>query len=267
MKGIGIIGREHTLVAQVMNHLEGILSDVSVISIPTIVTEDVPFDERLFEGADSPGTCVVFTSPRSVTHFTNRYSKPIARAIAIGKATAIKLQGLGISPWFLPTEETSEGLAEELLPLLRDHDRTVECKSRLIQPSSDIAGRYLQDYFSANGYEYHVVATYRTIPNPLLVDALCKLDSSPLFFVFFSPSGVSAWQEALAHVPWRLRNDFVAVSIGPKTTAALKGSGYTKIIEADSPHSNDIAKAILKSSETPEATNCELNKQLPYNTD
>lgn len=239
---LGIIGRERERTTDLATLLKGQLEDTEVMYLPPIETRPCLFNVALF--APAPEKCIIFTSPRGVRHFVDQIGLPTGRVVAIGLATAMYLESLGVKVWFRSKTETSEGLACELLPVLQAYDQAQSIKSILLQPTSDIAGRYLCDYFVNQGFEYHMVPIYETVSSRYFADELMSLYECPDFFVFYSPSGVDSWLEALKQVAWAVKDTFLPISIGPKTTARLKECGYTHIHEAASPHVQDLAQVI-----------------------
>ena len=243
---LGIIGREEEMVRYIVERVKSTVSDVELLCMPPIITracEEVgAFDLK-------GGGCIIFTSPRGVRHFIDRFGLPECRVVSIGLSTQRLLESEGVKVWFRPFVETSQGLAEELLPLLKAFDAENNIKTSLLQPSSDIAGLYLKEYFEAHGFDYRLVPIYETILNPLFPEMLQGLSRCPDFFVFYSPSGVTSWVKAVQTVPWVIGEAFVAVSIGPKTTGELVRCGYKNICEAASPHPEDVVRVVVDSIE------------------
>lgn len=239
----GIIGREEEIAREIAERIKSIVSDVVLSCMPPIITRPCEMEEGIF--ARHRGVCFIFTSPRGAKHFIDHFGLPEGRVVAIGLSTEQLLKSKGIKVWFRPSVETSQGLAVELLPLLKGHDATNNTRTTLIQPTSDIAGLYLKEFFEVNGFDYHLVPIYETVPNPLFPKMLQGLSRCPDFFVFYSPSGVTSWMEAVQAAPWTVGDAFVAISIGPKTTQKLVQYGYKNIYEATSPHPEDVVRVVV----------------------
>lgn len=243
----GIIGREEEMAREILDELKAIVSDVELSCMPPIITR--PCEVKIQDFSQKGDLCFIFTSPRGARHFIDLFGAPKGRVVAIGLSTEYLLESEGVSVWFRPSIETSQGLAAELLPVLKEHDATNDIRTRLVQPTSDIAGLYLKEYFEANGFDYFFVPIYETKPNPLFPKMLQGLSRCPDFFVFYSPSGVTSWIEAVQTVSWLVRDTFVAISIGPKTTQKLEQYGYKNIYEVTSPHPQDVVRAVIDSIE------------------
>lgn len=243
----GIIGREEEMAREIVEGIKAIRSDIDLSCMPPIITRPCEVEEGAF--AREGEACFIFTSPRGARHFIDRFGLPQGRVVAIGLSTEQLLEAEGVKVWFRPSVETSQGLAAELLPLLKEYDITNDIRTTLVQPTSDIAGLYLKECFEASGFDYRLVPIYETVLNPLFPEMLQGLSRCPDFFVFYSPSGVTSWVEAVQTAPWRVGDAFVAISIGPKTTQKLEQCGYKNIYEAVSPHPQDVVRVVVDSME------------------
>ncbi|MDO4695325.1 uroporphyrinogen-III synthase [Porphyromonas sp.] len=243
MRKFGIIGREPKLVNDIVKQVKDVYPELDLLCLPPIRTcqnEDV----RLPQIAKDR-SCIIFSSPRGAQHYIDSFGLPKGRVVTIGQATELFLSSKGVEVCFRPSVETSQGLVDEFYPILEEYDRNFGIQTVIVQPTSNIAGIYMRNFFSSKGYEYYLIPLYETTPHPEFVQKLQEVPKCPDFFVFCSPSGVQAWSEALEKVSWSLDEDFVAVSIGPKTSQALIDLGYKNIREASTPHSEDIAKEII----------------------
>ncbi|KGN79285.1 hypothetical protein HQ35_08270 [Porphyromonas cangingivalis] len=241
----GIIGREQEMARDIVEGIKSIVSDIELSCMAPIITRPCEVDKGAF-GREGE-LCFIFTSPRGARHFIDRFGLPEGKTVAIGLSTERLLESEGVRVWFRPSIETSQGLAAELLPLLKKYDAENDIRTTLVQPTSDIAGLYLKEYFQTNGFDYHLAPIYETVLNPLFSKMLQGLSRCPDFFVFYSPSGVTSWIEAIKNAPWVVGNTFLAISIGPKTTEKLEQYGYKNISEAASPHPEDVVRVVVDS--------------------
>lgn len=227
-----IIGRELMRSKQIRDQLSATFHSLEVRCIPFITTIEVPFE--LPTPRKTP--LYLFTSPRNVEIFFKKATLPKEALIAsIGFATTKALCDIGHEPHFTSPIENARGMAPELLQYI-----TVQTQQfHIIQPSSNIAGHYLYDFFKEKGFEYTRLVTYEVQSNPELKRQLSLLETPPEWVLFYSPSGVRAWSEVSSSRP-------LAFSIGPVTTKELEKEGWSEIHESDSPHEIDIIRTITK---------------------
>jgi uroporphyrinogen-III synthase len=149
---------------------------------------------------------------------------------AVGRATAEALLTRGILPDVVPDQAVSDAL----VPALGDvHGK------RVLVATAEGARPALPGGLRAGGAEVAVLHLYRTVREPVDADAVLAAD----LVTFTSSSTVDNLVAALpADGPARLR----AVSIGPVTTASLRGHGIEPEAEAD-PHDVDgLVAAVLE---------------------
>lgn len=228
-----IIGREEELSERLKALIEATFDGLSVLSIPLIQAKGVDFQlPKTYEAEP----IFLFTSPRAVSFFFDRAKLPAeAFAVSIGHATTRALCQYGVEPHFTSSIESAHGMAPELLHFLKS--RTAGCE--LVQPCSDIAGNYIEEYFGGIGIPFRKLVTYQVTPHPKLSESIHQLNSAPEWILFYSPSGVRAWSEATEmRVP--------AFSIGPSTTKELQKQGWTEIHQSVSPQKEAIIKTLTK---------------------
>lgn len=231
-KPYAIIGREPQRSQSLRNNLSSLLEQLSIECIPFIDTQPVPFDLPKHEGLP----LFLFTSPRAVEMYFNSKRLPNPSSVAsIGQATTKALEKQGIIPFFTSQIENAQGMAPKLLQFLQ----TNQLAPHIIQPTSNIAGHYLHDYFVERGFEYSLLTTYQVTPSVQLTDKLQSYILAPEWVIFYSPSGVRAWSEASPFSSFP-----PAISIGPTTTKELKKMGARIILETPTPHEDDIIKTI-----------------------
>lgn len=233
MKKYAIIGREPERSERVRSELVTTFHDLEVLSIPFITIAPVPFE--LPNPEKTP--LFLFTSPRSVEVFFRSVPQlPKGAYVAsIGYATAKTLCNMGIEPHFIGSTENSKSLAPELLQYIGIQS----LRFHVIQPTSNIAGRYLDEFFNSRGIEYTRLVTYDVLPDPSLKDRLSQLSGNPEWVLFYSPGGVEAWTAATDMRP-------LAFAIGPVTAEKLRSTGWDKVYESETPHEIDIIRTIVK---------------------
>lgn len=232
VKPYAIIGREAERSKQLRERLAALYDGLSIESIPFIETHPVAFDLPEYKGT----SLFLFTSPRAVEMFFKSIKLPIGCLVAsIGAATSKALIARGIAPAFTSNIENAQGMAPELHQNLLSSGQA----PHIIQPTSNIAGQHLREYFVARGFEYTLLTTYEVQPSNQLKDKLSHFSHAPEWVMFYSPSGVRAWCEASP-----FSTDPIAFSIGPSTTKELRKLGWQAIFESNCPHKDDIIETI-----------------------
>lgn len=228
-----IIGREEERNEHLKALIEATFDGLRICSIPLIQTEGIKFTLPHTCGAEP---IFLFTSPRAVTFFFERAQLPKGALVtSIGHATTRALCQNGVEPHFTSSVESAHGMAPELLHFIK----TKVAGYEIIQPCSNIAGNYLEEYFGGVGVPFHKLTTYQVTSHPALSEEIAKLSSPPEWILFYSPSGVRAWSEAT-----EMRT--VAFSIGPSTTQELQQQGWQEIHESKSPQKEEIIKTLTK---------------------
>lgn len=232
VKPYAIIGREAERSKQLRERLAALYDGLSIESIPFIETHPLAFDLPDYQGT----TLFLFTSPRAVEMFFQSKKLPNGCLVAsIGAATSKALKARGIAPSFTSNIENAKGMAPELLQYIQNNGQA----PHIIQPTSNIAGQHLRDYFEARGFEYTLLTTYEVLPSNQLKDKLSRFSHAPEWVMFYSPSGVRAWYEASP-----FPTNPIAFSIGPSTTKKLRKLGWQAIFESNCPHEDDIIETI-----------------------
>lgn len=233
-KSLAIIGREQERCETLLRQLSRIFPELEVRAVPMIQTSAVPFEVPKTSPQIAP--VYLFSSPRAVIHFFERATLPDgANVVSIGRGTSRELYKHDVHPGFISSVENAIGMAPEMLAYLK----SVIGRSEIIQPTSDIAGDFLQDYFKARGVRYHKLVTYTVAPHDGLPNFVSQLTESPKFVVFYSPSGVRAWAKSSHYRP-------TAISIGPATTQELINEGWKEIHESRTPDGEDLLAAVTK---------------------
>lgn len=207
----------------------------SVSSVPVLRFEQVG-QEALREDLSHPSRYagLVLTSPRAADALDDALvwlpaqggeweSKP---AFAVGPRTAEVLRGLGFSP---QGEET--GSADALAALIS--------RQSFDKPLLFLAGNRRRDtlpeQLRAAGIAFEERCVYET---HLRTDL--HFDTMPDVFVFFSPSGVEAFEKAGLSIGDEIR----CAAIGPTTARALRQAGWPPDAIAEQPTPGALVDAV-----------------------
>lgn len=179
---------------------------------------------------------VVFTSANGVDAVFERLAQlelagpekdgPRLRFAAIGPATADSLRERGYEAAVIP----ERFVAEEVFRALQGRDEVAG--RHFLLPRADIARQALPELLRAAGGQVEVVVAYRTLPATEEIGRLAELleDDAVDVVTFTSASTVRSFFSALD--PSTVAKRFVAASIGPITSQALRELGVEPAIEA-----------------------------------
>lgn len=215
-------------------------ADVRHVPLIRIKGPDDDSDLRDALGRLSEYAWLVFTSSNAL-RMTLAAAGPALTAqetlsiACVGDTTAAEATKLGLRVSMIPERQHVKGLIEAFASLdQRD--------SRVLYPRSEIAPSTLKEGLQALGYVVDDPVTYRTLPNEegmkLLSTQLHELHA----IAFTSPSAVdNAWSavgEELGKVH--------IYSIGPSTSAAIRGHGLSVQREAAIHTAEALAEVILR---------------------
>jgi uroporphyrinogen III methyltransferase / synthase len=195
---------------------------------------------------------VVFTSGNAVEAFwralaaQGRDARALARAkvAAVGPKTAEALATRGVRADITATSSRAEGLLEAL----RAHEPQL-AKKRILFPRAEIAREVLVEGLRAEGAEVDLVVAYRGAPPDehgrfALNEALARGIDAVLVS---SGATFEHLVDALA-APDRLA-DTKLVSIGPVTSATIRGRGFAVAREAREPSLESLVNALVEAYE------------------
>lgn len=192
---------------------------------------------------------VVFTSVNGVEGFFARAGRVLkgkprlaGRVYAIGPATAKALARRGVRAAPLPERYEGEALARQLLRRLGRVEG-----SRILLPRARVARDVLPKVLEAAGAVVDDVETYRTLPDLPGRKALKRavLRGDDCVVTFTSPSTVHQFVDAVGRA--RARRFFKtakAASIGPVTSAALRGYGIRPAVQAEPYTAEGLVRAL-----------------------
>lgn len=150
------------------------------------------------------------------------------RLAVVGPSTAAVVEAALRWPDFVPTGNTSEVLAQELVDVEN---------ARILLPRGDLAGDALPDTLRARGAFVDEIVVYRTVAGPGVPEIVSGVRESAVdALLFASASAVRFVAAALDADPAiaRLRPTWpVAVCLGPVTADAARESGFRSVVVAD----------------------------------
>jgi uroporphyrinogen-III synthase len=144
---------------------------------------------------------------------------------AIGSATAAVAEANGLAVHYRAEIHSGESLAEGLAGELRGQ--------RVLVLRSDLADQTLPVRLARRGAQVTEGVAYRTLPAPDR-QALLTLDWNTVSAaIFFSPSALRYFLEALgAERAHDLCDRMPLVAIGPTTAAAIRETGFPRVLQA-----------------------------------
>ncbi|QMV19950.1 uroporphyrinogen-III synthase [Granulicella sp. 5B5] len=158
------------------------------------------------------------------------------RIAAIGPATARALEPFGIKPTLVPPQAVAESLAAALTPYAKQPDGTA---TRFLIPRAEAARDILPEALTAAGADVTLAPVYRNIIPADSIPAIRELFSTsatyPKAVTFTSGSTVNNLIALLNAASLTLPPAPLRISIGPITSAVLRGHGLPPHAEADQP--------------------------------
>lgn len=199
-----------------------------VVAVPTVVTRPTEVDWPDLEAFD----WIVLTSAAGVAALPGTPAGP--RWAAVGESTARALRAIGAEADFVPVEPNGTGLAAEL-PL--------KACNRVLLVRASIADPELPNHLRRRGALVDEVVAYETIEGPAASgDELRRLNEEVAVsaVVFASGSAVRGFLKlgGTTAAP--------AITIGPRTSAVARRSGFTVAAEAARPDVSELAAAVQR---------------------
>jgi uroporphyrinogen-III synthase len=187
---------------------------------------------------------IIFTSTNAVEaffarlHSSDPYSlipNPCLTA-AIGPATALALEPFGIKPTLIPPQAIAESLAAALTPHAKQPDGS---PTRFLLPRAETARDVLSGTLTAAGADVTLAPVYRNLIPADSFPAIRQLFATPATcpdaITFTSGSTVTNLLALLEAAGLTLPPEPLRISIGPITSATLRGHGLPPHAEADQP--------------------------------
>lgn len=216
----------------------------SVVTLPLIEVVPPADVDNLERAAQRTGEVqwVVFTSANAVEAFVPRV-QPWPRRLrvaAVGAATARALASLGRGTDLMPEYADAKTLAAALAAHL-------PAGTEALLPQADDAGLDLAAALADAGIRPRAVTAYaKRLPAAAAARASEIFEHHPLGWVTFtSPRIARAFIEVLGETWPQRRDELRAVSIGPVTSAALRGLGVEPAAEARYPGAEELVTATI----------------------
>ena len=153
-----------------------------------------------------------------------------ARIATIGPATAERLARFGLRPDLQPETFTGAAVAEALAATGN------LAGLRILLPRADIAPKELPKALAAQGAEVHQVVAYRTAPDTASCDVVAEaLEADEIDWLTFTSSSTVGNFIGVVGKDRVCASRARIASIGPTTSATLRGAGLEPTVEAD-PH-------------------------------
>ena len=182
---------------------------------------------------------VVFASVHAVDAVGDRASRVAGpRIAAVGPATAARLEALGVRVDLVPHRAQAAWLATEL-------EETGISGERILLPVSELADERLPAALREAGAVVTVARAYgNRKPQYTAAEIAAALTPQPDLVLFASPSAAGHLVELLAEAGLSgLAKSLRAVTIGPRTTEAVRGLGIAVAAEAAAPSDRGLAAA------------------------
>jgi uroporphyrinogen-III synthase len=202
-----------------------------VVLFPTISTQPArdPAPVRRAIGALEAYAWIVFTSANAVRFFVDHLATrpggrvpPGVHVAAVGSATAAALAERDIRVDAIPDEFLGVRVAE-VLGDLRGR--------RVLLPRADLGRAETADVLRAAGALVDDVTVYHTVPTAPDPAGVAALEAGADAITFTSPSTFTNFVALLGERARRLLGGAAVASIGPVTSAAIRGSGFPVHIE------------------------------------
>ncbi|MCZ6655269.1 MAG: uroporphyrinogen-III synthase [Planctomycetota bacterium] len=242
-----VVTRPRNQSSQLREQLEQL--GARVISFPTI--KIVPArDASLLEAALQrirQYDWILLTSRNAVEAVGRTTRADVADALGevpiavVGMATLRCLASLGIHAEFVPSQFNMATLCSELI-----QETTVDGQ-RFLYPCSDLADTAGPQALRDAGAIVDAIEAYRTIPDDSAdADALRRSLAADEIdaIVFASPSAVRAFFNMIA--PQSVSQRIGLISIGPKTTQALKKAAPDRVTEARQAEVEGLVETLIR---------------------
>jgi uroporphyrinogen-III synthase len=205
-----------------------------------------PLDPRPLERAASELALyewVIFTSTNAVEVFLPLAGGALPRRLrvaAVGPATAEALRGWEVEPHLTASKADSEGLLDQLGPL-------VNRRQRVLLPQAADARSVLVEGLGKAGADPVVVVAYdKRLPEEAPRRAAELFSDQPIGWVTFTSPRIVRHFVELFGTDWeRRRPKLLAASIGSVTSAELRRRGVEPAAEAVQPSDEEMVAAVL----------------------
>jgi uroporphyrinogen-III synthase len=240
-----VVTRAAAQAAGTCDALEAAGADIALLPLLEIVSAADPEPLAKAAGGLSRYEWIVFTSANGVQALFDRLSADSrfpGKIAAVGGATAEALRRRGWEVALIPDGEAgvnARGLLAALAPLARPG-------TPLLLPQAQDARPELAHGLTAAGFEVTSVVAYEKRLPPNTAALTQELFANrPLGWVTFASGSAARRFAALFGTDWtRRRTELRAASLGPATSATLRGLGVEPAVEARTPTDGALVAAI-----------------------
>ena len=226
-----------------------------VLEIPTIKIVPPSDNEPVIQSITGIGSYdwIIFTSPNGVIHFFDYFFKAYRdireigniRFVAVGPATAKKLENLNLAIDLMPKVYTAEAAANALLKY-----QNVENVNVLLARAEE-SNSELPKLLEAQGAIVDDIAFYKTVPETEDRNGAVEAfeEGGANWITFASSSAVKNFDARFGLVKiCKINPELKIASIGPETTKALRELEITPTVEAKDHTIKGLSKALLKNT-------------------
>jgi len=240
------------LVTRPLGDRDPLLAELSargyrVSAVPTVLTRAVPVDWPDFARYD----WVVVTSAAGAATLPQAIAGP--RWAAVGEATATALRERGVKVDVVPVEANGAALAEAIPD---------PAGARVLLVRASLANPDLPAVLRGRGAHVDEITAYETVEGPAesaeqLRQALRQPDIAAV--VFASGSAVRGFMKlgGATNLP--------AITIGPRTSAVARDSGFNVVAEAAGTSARHLAAAVTRAVPTVAASAAQRPRRLRTN--
>ena len=224
------------------SELEKILGDTAVLEeLPCIAHADGDdFGQLGATLEEGEWDYVAVTSPEAARVLAQAWKGEFSKTsiVAVGKATQVTLEKLGIVVDFCPSKATAATLVKELPP---KGDKTT-----LLYPASAKAASTLEEGLTSRGFEVVRLNTYDTV-TAIWDNAQAESAKSVRVACFGSPSAVEGWLLNTDN-----NNEVMAACIGETSAKACRGKDWPedRIFYPEKPGISNWAASVKEALET-----------------
>lgn len=203
-----------------------------IIRIPLIKIQ------KTDKGTDARGYgCIVFASAAGVETFFENYSSDIRKLAgikiaALGRKTVNAVKKYGMIPDIIPRTASTDGLLEELA-------KTLDKKTKIILPCSDVGGTELCDGLRNAGFNADRYEIYSTVPDTSHAELLRLYEGSADYIILTSGSCVDAYMQMTSG-----RSTAGLIAIGVATAEHAEKAGLNISATAKTPDPEGIIEAV-----------------------
>lgn len=213
-----------------------------ILALPCIRINALPIENEVLQNITRKNE-LIFTSQIAVREFFNRLQAAKIdlpqgiRCHAINAKTRQILARYFSGECDTASANTGEDFARYLARILPPN-------TEIIHPVSRAADATMKTQLVAAGLVYHRLDIYEPAAVVDTNNLVQLQQANPDLILFYSPSAVQAFNQAIPAGMERYFKSLCCAAIGPTTAAALKTCGFTQIIMAEKPQAQAMSTLI-----------------------